>query len=193
MLYDRALALFQQHLPQEAFRPQPASDWSKGEPLPPEIAVYYERVGPDDVELQPFPDPIFLPDLRGLWTYQEHHEYNISTWERQVTWRDDWFFLVDLQNVEYGHLVFDAPSGQVLKVTYSAEGWIARPLFRTLDTMALVLAILVTPVAQPQTSERSRPVADVSEILAQLRAILFEQELRMILTELKWQHTPADL
>lgn len=150
-------------------------------------------MGPDDVELKPFRGPIFLPALRSLWNYQEHHEYSFRTWERQVTWRDDWFFLVDLQNDEYGHLVFDAPSGQVLKVTYTATGWISRPLFRSLDLMALVLAILVTPVAEAHATERARPTADVDSILAQLRELLFEQELRAILTELKWQHTPARL
>ena len=58
--------------------------------------------------------------------------------------------------------------------------------------MALVLAILVTPVAEAQATERAEPAAEVNDILAQPRALLFEQELRTILTELKWTYTPAD-
>lgn len=185
MVYERALSLFRRHLPNETFRPQPASDWAKGDPLPSEIAAYYAQVGPDDVELQPFAAPIFLPELRHLWTYQEHHEYRVDTWEPLETWRDGWFFLADLQNDEYGHLVFDSASSQVLKVTYSERGWISRPLFPSLATMAFTFAVLVTPVADPPT--------DVPAIFAQLRDILSDEELQIVLSELRWRYTPTEL
>lgn len=110
-----------------------------------------------------------------------------------MRWRDGWFFLASLQNDEYGHLVFDAPTGQVLNVTYSAGNWVSHLLFRTLELMALVLAILVTPVAQACGTERAQQAAEVESLLAQLRAILFAQELRTILTALRWRYTPPNL
>lgn len=142
-------------------------------------------VGPADIELSPFSHAIFLPNLRGLWIYQEHYQYDMTTWERQTTWRDGWFFVADLQNDDYGHLVFDVRMGQVLKVTYAEPGWISQPLFRSLDLMALIFAVLVTPVADPQM--------DVPAIITQLREVLAEQELRTILTALRWQYTPQTM
>jgi hypothetical protein len=193
MTYDRALTLFHQHLSQETFHPQPASDWTGNDPLPVEIATYYEYFGPEGVEMMSFSDPIFLPSLRDLWPDQEPYQFDITTWERQTTWHDDWFFLADLQNDEYGHLVFDSSTGQVLKVTYDEPGWISRPLFRDLETMVLALAILATPVTVPQVSDPTAYAAEVHAILDQLREFLSEKELRTILTELSWKHVLQDI
>jgi hypothetical protein len=194
MTYDRALRLFQRHMPHDTFRAQSASDWCGLDPLPPDIAVYYKRVGPHNVELPQFanPDlpqfaaPIYLPSLRDLWLYQEPYQFNISTWELEPTWHDGWFFLADLQNDEYGHLVFDSTTSQVLKVIYDKSGWISHPLVRNLETMALVLAILTTPVSEFQTP-RDRE-ASLNTILTQLHEVLPDHEIRTIVTELKWRY-----
>src|SRR5437867_3587372 len=76
-------------------RSQPASDWRGPFPLPPDLAMYYDVVGPVDVTIEGYGNPYFLPSLVKLWDFQAGYRWNGLTGEPIPDWNDDWLVVGD--------------------------------------------------------------------------------------------------
>ena len=120
-------------------QPQPVSDWRGAFPLPPEVAEYYDHIGPLDVTIDGYGNPCFLPSLARLWDFQAGYRWNGLTGEPIDDWNDDWLVVADEGGDPF---IFDRASSTVL-VAYHGEGvWEPEERFPNLPAMAACLAIL---------------------------------------------------
>jgi hypothetical protein len=120
-------------------RPQPVSDWKGAFPLAPQLAEYYNLVGPVDITVVGYGNPYFLPSLAKLWELQAGYRWNSLSGKAINDWKDDWLVVGDQGGDPF---IFDRASSTVL-VAHHGEGlWEPKEWFPNVIAMASCLAIL---------------------------------------------------
>lgn len=88
--YSLAKEIITRAFPQERLVPQPEGKWGGEFSLPAEVARYYAELGPDDVTIDAYGNPFFLPSLAGLWEFQAGYRFHPKTIKPFEGWSDDW-------------------------------------------------------------------------------------------------------
>lgn len=137
--YDLAKAIFSRTFADEVFISQSAELWRGDFPLPPAVADYYADLGASDVEIDASGNPIFLPGLARLWTYQIGYRFHGLTGERIADWDDDWLVVADAGADPF---IFSRGSGGILHAFHGEGVWEPTELFADLPAMATAFAVL---------------------------------------------------
>lgn len=77
-------------------RRQPVSDWTGPFDLPSELVAMYLDLGPIDVEIPSVGNPVYVPKLARLWSYQEGYRWHGLTKEPLTEWQHDLLVVADL-------------------------------------------------------------------------------------------------
>ena len=136
VLVDRARALLGRH---GEVRPQPASDWTGDVELHSDLAVYYQEVGPSDVEIRGYGNSFFLPRLAKLWEFQAGYRWNSCTGATIADWSDDWLVVADQGGDPF---MFSRRAQTVLFAVHGTGAWKPRSVFPNVITMASCLAAM---------------------------------------------------
>ncbi len=117
--YDTSKEILRRALPSAVLRPQPRSDWGGEFPLPDALVEYFSEFGPDDVTINGYGNPYFLPSLVHLWAHQTGYRTHGFTHERLTDWDDDWLVVADQGGDPF---IFSRGSGTILHAFHGELG-----------------------------------------------------------------------
>lgn len=119
--------------------PQVASEWTGSVALPPAVATFYEEVGPVDVTIAGYGNPIFLPRLAELWDHQAGYRWNVITGEPCAEWDPGWLVVADEDGDPF---IWSTESSVVLVARHGAGAWSPTKAYPDLNTMVACLSVL---------------------------------------------------
>lgn len=120
-------------------RSQPPGDWTGPFPIPPEIERFYREVGPEDVWIESYGNPFFVPSLAGLWGFQAGYRWNGLTGEPITGWQSDWLVVASHGGDPF---IFSLSAATVAHAEHGRGTWEPRELFPDLFAMATCLSHL---------------------------------------------------
>ncbi|WP_182871483.1 hypothetical protein [Stieleria mannarensis] len=120
---------------------QDASAWSGDFALPEPILTYYRDVGPNDITIEGYGNPTFIPSLSRLWQHQMGYRYHPTTLEVFPEWNTDWIVVADMGGDPYIY-----HDGRVLYAMHGTGQWKPESLFPDLITMCAAFAVIGTVV-----------------------------------------------
>ncbi len=118
-------------------RSQEASEWTGDIPLPDALAVFYREVGPDNITIEGYGNPIFIPSLSQLWDRQTSYRWNGLTSEPITGWDNDWIVVAD-----EGADPFIYYHGRILFALHGEGAWEPREIYPDINSMAACMATL---------------------------------------------------
>ncbi len=118
-------------------QPQDASEWTGDIPLPDAIADFYREVGPVNITIDGYGDPIFIPSLSQLWPRQTGYRWNGLTGESIADWDKDRIVVAD-----EGADPFIYCHGRILFAHHGEGGWEPCELYPDIVTMAACMGTL---------------------------------------------------
>ena len=142
--YDTAKKILSRAYPSAVLRPQARADWLGEFPLPDPIAEYFAEFGPDDVAIDGYGNPYFLPSLAHLWAHQTGYRTDGFTQERIADWNDDWLVVADQGGDPF---ILSRASSVVLHAYHGEGAWEPSEIFGSLPEMATTFAIVGEIVA----------------------------------------------
>ncbi|MBD2095269.1 hypothetical protein H6F90_08870 [Trichocoleus sp. FACHB-591] len=104
-----------------------------------EVARYYAELGPDDVTIDAYGNPFFLPSLAGLWEFQSGYRFHPKTMEPFTSWADDWLVVGHQGGAPF---IFSRSSSRILYALHGRGVWDANELFESLEAMVTTFAII---------------------------------------------------
>ncbi len=137
--YQTALALVAAHYDMKQWIPQPASDWTGPFPLPPPLAEYYARLGPSHVIIHSYGNSFFLPALVEVWKYQEGYRWDITTYEPNEEWNDDWLIVADNGEDPF---ILSRATGKIFFTYHDEPSWSPVGHFASIEDMVTCILIL---------------------------------------------------
>ncbi|MEP0870472.1 hypothetical protein NDA01_11735 [Trichocoleus desertorum AS-A10] len=186
--YSLAKEIITRAFPQERLVPQPEREWCGDFSLPVEVACYYAELGPNNVTIDAYGNPFFLPSLASLWDFQVGYRFHPKTMERFEGWSADWF-VVGYQGGD--PFIFSRSSSRILYALHGRGAWDANELFRSLEAMVTTFAIIgdvVVGAGDDLTDEESylkgRYVKKVEERVVD--ALGSKGEAEIVLNSLSW-------
>ena len=142
--YDTARDVLRRAYPSAVLRPQPATDWVGEFPLPDAVGEYFAEFGPDDITIDGYGNPYFLPSLAHLWAHQTGYRTDGFTQERIADWDDDWLVVADEGGDPF---IFSRESGVILHAYHGEGAWKPTEMFGSLREMATTFATIGEIVA----------------------------------------------
>jgi hypothetical protein len=103
------------------------------------VAEYYRDLGPLDVSVPNYGNPVFLPSLTNLWAFQAGYQYLPETHEFLPGWETDWLVIASDYESAF---IYSRSSTTVLHALHGAGIWRPQPMFTELRQMAMTFAIL---------------------------------------------------
>ena len=159
-------------MPHGKLKSQPPEDWAGDFPLPPAIIDYYGEVGPVNIEVELYGDPVMLPRLSKLWKYQDGYRFVGRKREREPSWPDDWLVVADLGADPF---ILSRSTGIVMLDEHGAGAWEPVEIFPDILTMALCLGMIGAWVASdnrpPLRSDLTAILGDASAAAKVLSAL----------------------
>lgn len=107
--------------------PQPASDWTGSIALPIAISDLYSILGPSELMICAGGNPVDIPTLKNLWSFQNGYRWHGMTGERLPGWKENWLviakeganpFIFDTEN---GNVYFDIAGGKFEPKLFSTD------------------------------------------------------------------------
>lgn len=116
-------------------RSQDSAEWCGQVTLPLPLATFYRDVGPVDIAIPGYGNPIVLPCLARLWAYQTGYRWDASSGAQSETWNPEWIVIGS-----EGPDPFVYCDGAVF---FAIRGvWVPEIVYPTMNIMAASLAIL---------------------------------------------------
>jgi len=137
--YRLAKEIITRVFPHERLVPQSVASWHGEFPLPDEVARYYEELGPEDVTIEGYGNPYFLPSLARLWEVQAGYRFHPNTKERFAEWSDDWLVIAYEGGDPY---IYSRSSSIILYALHGQGVWEPDELFSSLEGMVTTFAII---------------------------------------------------
>jgi hypothetical protein len=120
-------------------KPQGISDWNGETELPDEVIEFYQYIGPNDLTVGLGGNPIMIPSLSALATYQVGYRTHGVTKQRIKDWPDHWLVIA----VEGANpFIFDCEGSQVLFAMAGAGKWSPSVVATELYTAVSGIAVM---------------------------------------------------
>jgi hypothetical protein len=168
-------------------RPQEQTEWAGDTPLPGPIADFYRKIGPVDLWIEGYGNPIFMPSLSQLLDLQAGYRWDGLTGVQVPEWNRDWFVVAS-----EGSNPYICWNGRVFFALSGSGDWKPTKVFDDLDSMAACLSILgavVVNAGEEFTDEDSliRPCF-LDEAVSRLTQVLGnEDDAKAFLETAGWQ------
>jgi hypothetical protein len=143
--YQFAKHLLNNAFPDEQFAPQSLEDWRGEFALPVEVERYYLILGAQNVTIDSYGNPFFLPSLSDLWNFQAGYRFHPGSGAKFDDWLDDWLVIADQGGEPF---IFSRSTGKILYALHGQGFWQAEELFENLEQMVTTIAILGAIVIQ---------------------------------------------
>jgi hypothetical protein len=188
MTLTQVKQLLRDSLPEVTLRTQTVEDWKGPFPLPPEVVIYYEEVGPFELEIWGYGNPWYVPSLAALWDLQAGYRYDPNGGEHLDGWNDSWLVMA---NEGGDPFILDVKNGRVLYDLHGQGVWNPKPLFENLLEMISTFGVLggiSLRAGKDLTDDEGIRSKYQSEALSSLQSIIGNRERSVaVLEKLGWQ------
>src|SRR5262245_60390460 len=137
--YSLAKEIITSVFPHKQLVSQSVAIWHGEFPLPDEVAHYYEELGPEDITIEGYGNPFFLPSLARLWEFQAGYRFHPYTNERFEDWLDDWLVIASQGGDPF---IYSRSSGRILHALHGQGVWDADEMFSSLEGMVTTFTII---------------------------------------------------